>query len=439
MSLLQNAVSVLLVSAVGVPAGIVTSILLARYLSVADRGSYSVAITFLGLVTLFSQLGWSSASIYRLRRVRSEPAQVATAALVASAVCSLSAIGLCLLLRDWLWQRFFAGAPPEIFVLTLVIVPFQLVAIVFTGIARGIDRFRISNAHQMFVNLGSLVALILVLVVYEGNVTDVLIASLAVQVVAALGLLVAVVRHTGISTRIQMSEIRPSLVFGLKSYVQSLAGQLHERIDVFMIAYFLADPTQVAFYAVAAGVIRLLKLVPEAVGKALFPRLAEADAADSGILAARVLRHSTLWVGVCVVGLGVLAPLLIPLLYGHEYELSIPPFLLLLPGMALLSVYQIMARYFVALGRQHVNIYTQLFSLFVNVSLNVVLIPRYGIVGAAAASLVSYGLEALLITIAFTSHSGRGLRESFIFHADDIAPYRRRLAPLLRRWGIAFP
>ena len=102
--------------------------------------------------------------------------------------------------------------------------------------------------------------------------------------------------------------------------------------------------------------------------------------------------------------------------------------------MAVYTVYRVLARYFVALGRQRVNIATQALAVTVNIALNLVLIPQHGVVGAAIASLVSYSLEAVLIAVSFMRASGQGFRETFVFSwSIDSPPYLRRLRALRDR------
>jgi Na+-driven multidrug efflux pump len=84
-----------------------------------------------------------------------------------------------------------------------------------------------------------------------------------------------------------------------------------------------------------------------------------------------------------------------------------------------------------------VNLVTQAFSVLLNILLNLWLIPRYGILGAAWASLVSYSCEAVLITSVFVSGSGRTLRQLFVPQRADFESYRRRLSLFLRRFRAA--
>ena len=58
--------------------------------------------------------------------------------------------------------------------------------------------------------------------------------------------------------------------------------------------------------------------------------------------------------------------------------------------------------------------------LVVNVAINLWLIPRYGIDGAAVASSVSYLLTALLTLIVFHRLSGRGWIETLVIRRSDL-------------------
>ena len=77
---------------------------------------------------------------------------------------------------------------------------------------------------------------------------------------------------------------------------------------------------------------------------------------------------------------------------------SFVPLVLLLPGVVALAVANVVGSYLRGIDRPGTTSYINLIALVINVVLNVVLIPIYGIVGAAAASLVSYSLTALMMT-----------------------------------------
>jgi Na+-driven multidrug efflux pump len=68
-----------------------------------------------------------------------------------------------------------------------------------------------------------------------------------------------------------------------------------------------------------------------------------------------------------------------------------------------------------------------------NVALCFLWIPRWGIVGAAWASTVAYSLQAVIMLAFFKILSGRGILETLIIRADDVALYVSLVRKLLGR------
>lgn len=439
MNFFRNVAGVLLTSVVNIPVAFATGVVLARFLDVEERGVYSVATTFAFTAMVLTQLGWGNAAIYRLRRERSHSAQVVGAGVLVVALVSLLSIGALFAFGDLIRSRFLDGATLQVLLLTLALIPLQLLANFFGSVARGIDRFRFENWFSFLLNVGTLAAVTFAVVLRDGGVVETLVAVLVVRAVATTGLIAAVLGQTGLSFAFDWSEIRESARFGAKSYVQTLAGRLHERVDIFMLAYLLGDPAQIAFYTIAAGLVRHLKLVPVTLSRAAYPQIAGLPEERASEFTCSVLRISTIWVVFAVLALAAVASRLVPLIFGAEYANSVPAFLVLLPGVATLTSYRVLARYFTALDRQQAAIATQAFSVALNVGLNMALIPRYGIVGAALASLASYTTEAVLIVAVFRWYSGRRLGELFLPRRSDWLLIRRRLEPFVGRLRLARP
>ncbi len=80
------------------------------------------------------------------------------------------------------------------------------------------------------------------------------------------------------------------------------------------------------------------------------------------------------------------------------FEQSLPPLFVILPGVVALSQTKVVSSYLAGLGLTAITSYANVGSLVVNVVANLVLIPAFGIVGAAAASLISYSLSALVLS-----------------------------------------
>jgi O-antigen/teichoic acid export membrane protein len=433
MSLFRNVAGLMATSAALVPIGFVTSIVLARFLSVEDRGVYATVLAFAELVAILSELGWPGASVYLLRRARHEAAQVAAVGLLAISVIAALVVSACVALAPGLVARFLPGASAEVFHLAVSIVPCLLLAHVTGAIARASSRFYLWNAYRLAISLGIVIAMTFVLVVRGGALAEALWALLAVHAVVTLWLVVAVLRHTGFSLRFRNAGLGDGLRFGLKSHLQILAGRVHDRVDIFMIAYFLAEPAQLAFYAIAAGLVQRLSMLPQAVFSAVYPHMSSLDAAEAGNLACQTNRQTLAWVLLVALPLGAVGHVLLPLLYGEDYVASVLPFIVMLPGIVLLSIYTSLGQlYFTAVDRQGYPIAAQIAGLTINVALNLWLIPRHGILGAAIANACSHAFKAGLITTVFARETGHRMRQIFMLGRGDLDPYRRRLAALRR-------
>jgi hypothetical protein len=64
---------------------------------------------------------------------------------------------------------------------------------------------------------------------------------------------------------------------------------------------------------------------------------------------------------------------------------------------------------------------------------NLVLIPQFGILGAATASSISYGLTALLTLIVFIRLTGRGWAETLIIRRSDVRALVQAMGALVDR------
>ena len=401
-------------------------VVLARWLSESDRGLYAVVITFTLLADQALQLGLRLAVIYRINRVGVPRAR----ALGASLQISLAALGVgllvALLLGNTLRERLLMNASPAFLWVAFALVAFELVGGLFEAVARAIDRFDLRNRYQMAMSAAALVVVGLALVAGRVGPLGALVAVAAVRLALLVVLAALVLRETGLDPRPHPDELRATLDFGLRGYLQQLLAKLHERIDVVLLAALGVDAAQIAFYAVAVSVIDRLRLIPDAIGSALLPQLAALEPAATGAYTSRVTRHSVLWVLASAVGLALIAPPLLPRVFGAGYAASTAPLLILAPATVLLTVRRLVANYFTASGRPGFNAGVQALAFAVNVVANLFAIPRWGIVGAALASLVSYGFEALATLWFFRSETGQRMGETLVVRRDDLASYVTR-------------
>ncbi|MBU0549900.1 polysaccharide biosynthesis C-terminal domain-containing protein [Myxococcota bacterium] len=436
MNFSRNALSQLITALINLGFQFLAGVILARLLSVPDRGQYALVLGFVALSMVFTELGWSSASIYRVRRLGRPPAEVLASGLAGMLISAALAAALVLSLRGWIQLKLFDGGAPSLIYLALALIPIALLTRLFNAMARATDRFRLQNQIRAVEIIALPLALLGGLWLSDGDLWIALWTTAAIRLASMLTIGVAITRRVGLG-RPRLSEMRAALGFGVQSAALIFAHQVHAQVDLFMLAALREDGrAEVAVYGVAVGLAQLPKLFTEALAVALLPKLAGLPPAEAAAFTARLLRQLLPLMGIIALTALLGGAVALPLVYGDAYAASIPPFIALAPAVLFFALSHLLSRYFIALARQRTPLLIQLGCVALNLTLNALWIPAHGPLGAALASLISYASAAILLTVAFKRHSGVSLSEILILKARDWAELKARGAALLKKLGL---
>jgi O-antigen/teichoic acid export membrane protein len=215
-----------------------------------------------------------------------------------------------------------------------------------------------------------------------------------------------------------MALLAEELRFGTKALPGAVAERLQFRADSFLINIILGV-RQTGIYSVTSGLAETLWYVPNALGTVMFSRAVDPKA-DAGRIAS-VLTRTTLAVALATaIPTFIFGPRLVRFVYGSQFTDAGVALRLILPGIVAYSVVAVLSRYITGRGKPGTGTLILIIGLVVNVAINLWLIPRYGIDGAAAASSVSYLLTALMTLIVFHRLSGRGWIETLVIRRSDM-------------------
>ncbi|HOW71766.1 MAG TPA: flippase [Phycisphaerae bacterium] len=303
------------------------------------------------------------------------------------------------------------------------IAPMTMFNTLMFGLLRGSGRVVTAAMLRIVNGLVLLVLLFLFLVVLRHGV----LAAVWVNVVASLiggGLTVLCLRKD-IDWRSRWWDremLMKSLRFGWPICLATFAGFLVYRIDQGIQGY-MVDEFQLGLYTQAVGVAEHLKVLPSSISTAFLPRLAnELETRRQQVPA--VFRMTVIASAAAMVGTAFVGGPGIVLLFGWEFLGSIPPFLLLLPGVAILGGASILASDLLTRQKPRYNMTVAWVTLAVSVTLNLSLIPVLGICGSAIAASLSY-LVAMMLWIRFyVRESGRAIHELWPGRADLVLVWR---------------
>jgi len=191
------------------------------------------------------------------------------------------------------------------------------------------------------------------------------------------------------------------VVASLPLLFASLAVTIYMRIDQIMIGSMLS-PYDVGIYSIAVAISELIFFVPGVITNAAYPRIIKAKRDDQDYEAI-IVTIGSLNVLVCLIFVVVCTffmPFMVRIVYGESYAMA----------GRIIQIYSWVS-IFVALGLSGIGTYlifnnSQKYSTMavitgavVNVILNTVLIPKFGIMGAALASVISYAFSGYFFYI----------------------------------------
>jgi len=401
----------------------ITTVLIVRKLSIDDFGIFSLLISLSLTLCYLSSIGLPQAIIYFIGKKKSDTERLISTLLVALLCIGIGTFIIAYLMRDYLFSTILKDLPRDYFIPMLIIYFFTLLAAFLLSIVRGLKNFKLFNLLRTLYPLSCLIG-VLALYALSGHALKAFITLyVAINVLLYSAFFIFLFHKLSLRFIPDFSLVVPLISYGLKSYFQLLLGHLIYQADIYIIAYLL-DARQVAFYTIAVSVATLLWYLPNTVGVVLFPELSSIrNEHEIHKISTTICRHTVMIAFFGAICLSVMGNFLIQLIYGAEYVHSIVAMLLILPGIIVMSVYKVLTRNFSSRNRQQISVMAASISLILNVWLNFILIPRFGIEGAAVASTVSYLLAGAILVIAVHRESNISIGRILFVDKADMAAY----------------
>ena len=209
---------------------------------------------------------------------------------------------------------------------------------------------------------------------------------------------------------------RATMGYGIQVMGTNLLVFLVYRSDIFLIAYFLSQEA-VGYYYIAVMVAERLLYLTQSSRLVLMPAAAHAPEQQEKV--PLLIRANLLVVLLGAALLGAVAPWLIPLVFTSQYQPAVLPLLLLLPGVVAITLPKLLSADLAARGLPRYNLYANAVNFCINLGLNLWLIPRIGIAGAALSSSIAYLVAALMMMAFYRRVSGVALSELLLPKRSD--------------------
>ncbi len=370
---------------------------MARILGPSGKGALSLILTIPTLLVIFSGAGLGAANVYFAgsRRLsvsvlsRNSVAMALTATLAGTILISaLQASGR---LAIWL-----PNVSVALVIVVIIALPAQLLNDYFSGILLGLRNIFKLNIITLIQNLLILVLTGLAIVGLNLGVIGGALAALSAWIIRLVITCYALRKEGGrLMPHWQWPILRMTLNFGSRSYIGNLFQFFNYRLDLFLVNFYMGS-ADVGLYSIAVALAELLWYLPHSVGYVIFPQAAATDARTMNLFTPRVFRITLIISLLGGIFLALTGKLLIGKIYPAAFLGAYPALLILLPGVILLGGAKVLTNEIAGRGFPHYNSINSALALVMTVGLDLLLIPRHGISGAALASTLSYTLCFIL-------------------------------------------
>ncbi|MBN2071029.1 MAG: flippase [Candidatus Krumholzibacteriota bacterium] len=410
----------------------VRGILLGRLLGPALYGILIIPVPYVQILTMLSNIGFNTAIVrlipgYR-QQGRSDLARMIyrSSALLTLALSILWSAMMLIFSR---WLAVDVAHQPEalgpVRIYSLIIPFFAMnafYAVVYLAAQRGRLRAGISIIYGI---LNILIPILVVL--WKKNVTLILGAFLTAEIIGTI--LFAVIFHRRVLIEFAgrtgdiLRGMKEVFGFGFLFFFASLGWNIINSTDRIMVKFYLPSE-ELAFYAMAALIITSLSVISATAGTALIPSLTAAlTEGDRSLFRKQVWNTNRL-------GLMALVPMtaIIYTLAADIYRIVLPGYAPSAPVLRILvfiGFIDILCRTawasLVAYGSGGRAASAYIIAALLNIVMNLLLIPRYGIEGAAIATISSFLVLGIILQSMMATVAGIRMRISDIIHPLVIA------------------
>lgn len=398
-------------------------VIVARIFGPAGNGAYALALLLPTLLATLLNLGIGPANVYYIGSGMVSAKVAVSVGIRYSLLLGSAGLlvgGVC----TALWREsLFPGVDGAILWVALAILPLSLIQKHIGSIFQGLQSFKDFNLILLAHPALTLIFLVAIVLSGRPQIEHAIIAygvALLVTVVIAFWRLRSHLRAED-AQYTSASYGRVMFTYGRKAHLSNILTFLTYKADIFLINLFMS-PAAAGIYVVAVNIAERLWMLSEAVSTVILPRLSQLSSHD--------LKRNALTPLVCrwvfavtfggAVAVASVSYWLVLILFGPEYLGAVVAFLALLPGIIALSGSRILANDISARGRPDLTVNVAVITLLANLFGNALLIPLFGILGAAIATTISYLANLAVWLVIYRRLSGNRPIDSLLLKVSDL-------------------
>jgi O-antigen/teichoic acid export membrane protein len=381
--------------------GFATGILLARFLGPSDYGTYTFVMAMVGFLTIPSELGIPGLAVREIAVANKRKDWGTMRGFIVRAHQGIAALSVILIALAALGLVLFgdriAPVKRECMWLALALVPLISLGALRGAMLRGLRKVLLGQMPEQVIRPAALLIGVLAVLAFAQDrltpQTMILVQIAATSVAFAWGLVVFIRTRPAQLAAAQpkystSAWIRSTIPFGLSAALLLMNG----RTDILALGLFHPD-SEVGVYRVAVQMVLPVMFAQQAVNAIQAPHIAHLYAAGNmKRLQTMVTQSSRAVLAIAASAAFVVIVFgepLIRVLFGPEFLGAYKPLVILTIGKTINSAMGSVASLLNMTGHERDTTRIILVAAILNVTLNVLLTPKWGMTGAAIATAVT--------------------------------------------------
>lgn len=413
-------------------------LLVARVLGPEGNGQLSLSLLIPQLLVMLFNLGLPSANVFFIAKGQYSLNSVLNANAKYWFFLSIAGLSIALVVIYFFGGLLFPGVPLNVLMGSLLIFPLALFFTLFISLLQSQQKFKEYNLIFLLPATLTLVLSVLVVWWMEVGVLGAVLSWAGGQLVGSIALFLYYKKDIVVNKNKDTSGyLKVGISYGWKAHIANIVAFLNYRADLFLINLFIG-PVGAGIYVVAVQIAERLWMMSQAMSTIIFPKLSELNKdkvkqKELTPIVARWMLYSGLFVSIFVAF--IIEPV-VAFLFGEQYLDAAFVLVLLLPGVVVINFSRIIAHDISARGKPQYNMYASLAGLIVNIIANIILIPQYGINGAAVATVMSYIVISVIILVNYINFSKNTWKELIVFQKQDLGYVKKLIAGAGFKIGI---
>lgn len=392
--------------------GFICRIIFVRYTSLTEYGVYSIAITIIGIFTTLATLGLDQGSTryiayFRGKEEKQNIQDIIYSSVILGIITSILFVGISYTSADFIATRIYKT--PEIATILKMIsitIPFAVLTSISTAIYRGFDKVN-ENVYFNYLFKNMVYLTLLVIAIFFGFSFTKIVYSYVLSILLT-GSLITFYLIKKPPFEIKWYQIRANqttkelLINSIPLLTVSTLILVMLWTDTLMIGYF-KTPNDVAAYNAAYPIAHLLSIVVTSIAFLYMPIASRLYSKNEINALEEVYALSTKWCFILTLPIFFVMftfpDFVLNVLFGSRYIIAGTTLQVLAVGCLLDSYFGFNYYTLLSAGKSYDLLKCSLVGAITNVLLNMIFIPKWNIIGAAIASVLSFALIEAYMTI----------------------------------------